>query len=35
MDFEKDYIITNRKIELGTFIQKNGQKIVESNDSFF
>ena len=35
MDLEKNHVITNRKIQLGTFIQKNGEKIVESNDPFF
>nr|WP_245612089.1 prealbumin-like fold domain-containing protein [endosymbiont 'TC1' of Trimyema compressum] len=39
MDFEKDHIekdhiITNRKIELGTFVQKTGDKIIETNGPF-
>ena len=35
MDFEKENIITNRKIELGTFVQKKGEKIVDSKGSFY
>ena len=34
MHFEKDHIITNRKIELGTFVQKTGDKIIETNSPF-